>query len=757
MSPSVLSAQPLTIRWQDIGQPQVSSLGLAPDGSVLASATHQSIVLREAISGRVLRTVPLFVPWHGCEVAYSPSGDRIAAAIWSDGQGVLRIYETALFTSLGQTMERDLRFVKEITWGADGSAIYTVGSADRAERYDPVSIRRVRVYPTQGREATDLDVSPDGQWLAVALKPGPVALYRTDSSQTAFELADFDAESTSVLFQPNGQRLWVGRSDGRIAEWDIALRVKTREIQTRPRPVTHMETSAHGRLVTFTTDDGWVGNLDTVTFSLRTLSQGHLGPIDDVAVSPDGRRAFSASRYSGFKSRLVFWENLAGTVLFDAFNLDSASYWHAHSPDGLRVYQGMDSGALIERDPSDGRIVRVWNIPGAFRAADVSPDGDWLAVSTGSQGLNPIYLYRLPEGRLERALPGHNGVQTLRFSPDSSTLVSAGTDGKVTAWSRAAGHKLFERSGMPVYFGNVDFSPDGRRLAVCLDDRTVLMDARDGTTLAQLTHTQSSLFNHIRFSPDGRYLALANGPVVAVHCAKGLDLVTTLPAGPGYPGGLQFSPDGRWIWRGTADFPGALRVWDTVDFSGPTIYDETSQAWVINAVGFSPDGRRITFAREDPSLLMAELPDATSEVRIKSTKASDGKPIDVGRLALADGHAARLGPAPPSASSRAVLEGVSPLAEPSYLRFTVRARADISSMVRVRAFDFDAGDYEDLGLWSVGNEWETRTWILHGRSSRFVGPRHRLRCRIDFDPASPLSRLAPWAELDVAGWTVGVP
>ena len=751
-----LLAEPLKIQWQDIGQPLVSSLGLSPDGAVLASATQQAIVLRETGTGTVVRTLPLYVPWHGCEVAYSPNGSLLAAAIWSDGQGALRVFETAFYNSLGQTVERDLRFVREIKWSADGSAVFTVGSADRAERYDPVLVRRTRVYPTQGREALDLDVSPDGQWLALALRTGSVAFYQTEASPIVFELEDPTAEASSVLFDSIGNRVWVGRSDGKIAEWDLTVRIKTREIQVGTEAVTQMEMSGDASTMVFATEDGWVGSLDPGSLTVKSLSKGHVGPIDDVAASPDGRSAYSASRFSGFKSRLVFWDLTNGKPLFDAFNLDGTSYWHAHTPDGLRLFQGVDSRSLIERDAEDGRIVKELNLEGGFRTAAMSPDGDWIAVSTGSRYPNPIHLFSLPDGRFERTLSGQDGVQSLSFSPDSSVLVSAGYDGRVTAWSTASGAKLYERTGLPVFFGNIDHSPDGRRLLVCLNDRTVILDAKVGTTLAQVTHQQSSLFNQARFSPDGRLLAVANGSQVFVYHSNGFGLLSTLSSGPGFPAGLRFSRDGKWLWRGSADFPGSLIAWETETFAAPKRFEESSQAWVINAVGFSPDGQSVTFAREDPSLVSADLPMSEPAVAVAATRASDGGPLDTGQLALEDGYAAQLRLIPGSSRSEAVMEGVSPLSKPLSLQLALRARSMVSALAHVSAFDFQTSQFVHLGQLRLGSSWESKTWTIEGPLRRFVGPRHQVRARVTFQPSRPLTSLAPWAELDTAGWTVGV-
>jgi hypothetical protein len=202
----------------------------------------------------------------------------------------------------------------------------------------------------------------------------------------------------------------------------------------------------------------------------------------------------------------------------------------------------------------------------------VSPDGRFLVAAGGHAIFGPtsqakpatVNVYDLADLAFRRTLAGHWGVYcAVAFRPDGGRLATFDADGRVTLWDPETWRALqvFDggtHSGQPGRSKLLDWSPDGRRLAVRSDERVWIGDPETSRKTAQISESVESL----TWSPDGSRIAAAVDGATAVRVLRaedGTPLGPTIEAG-GVVRGLFWTPDGRRLTGFCAD--GTRKTWD---------------------------------------------------------------------------------------------------------------------------------------------------------------------------------------------------
>jgi hypothetical protein len=270
---------------------------------------------------------------------------------------------------------------------------------------------------------------------------------------------------------------------------------------------------------------------------------------------------------------------------------------------GLRRLKGWTS----YQTAPDGRVYGTY-------AARWSPDRRLIALDLSVWFGDPYGQVAVvaPSGRQVRTLSESSDVGNLSWSRQGALGYTYGGELRVVS-PRAHRTELIWNPGQDVIGGmgqgDVDWSPDGRRLVV-KTSKGIATVSPAGRKVAWLTHTQRD--GAPGWAPNGRAIAFVRSPRCfdEYECKAPSNVYVVTPDGSSLrrltehsnANSLFWSPNGRSILF-TADSPNDLSE-GNIAVVGADGRDLRRLASNARALGWSPDGKKVLYSHRDGLWLM---------------------------------------------------------------------------------------------------------------------------------------------------------
>ncbi len=201
----------------------VLGLAFSPDGRTLAVTGHGGeLSLWDAAT--LERTRVLRDPsgdGYSQTVAFSPDGRLLATGFFSMKGGRLDVYDVAAGRLRGDSPKVS---ALSVAFSPDGERLAAAAGEDGALVLDAASGHRI-ARPELTDDARSVAFSPDGQELAVGLYGGGVNTFGTRAWEPAGRSLENHTERvTALAYAPEGTRLLTGSPDGTVVLWDLTSR-----------------------------------------------------------------------------------------------------------------------------------------------------------------------------------------------------------------------------------------------------------------------------------------------------------------------------------------------------------------------------------------------------------------------------------------------------------------------------------------------------------------------------------------------------
>lgn len=237
-------------RWLEVGADVeysrrifVLEARFSPDGKTVAfGCSAGAIILRDADSGRVVRR------WKaqddGClSLAFSPDGRSLACKAWSDG---IPISDVATGTVRLRLSDPDRR-VSGVLFTPDARFIATANDG-QLRVCDSTSGEVWRSFTAHQDIVVGFAVSPDGRTLASSGREGPVRIWELLSGKERGRL-EVASSVTALAYAPGSRTLAAGSSKGSIRLYDLADGKEWHRLDGHLGAIDSLEFSADGRVL----------------------------------------------------------------------------------------------------------------------------------------------------------------------------------------------------------------------------------------------------------------------------------------------------------------------------------------------------------------------------------------------------------------------------------------------------------------------------------------------------------------------------
>lgn len=328
------------------------------------------------------------------------------------------------------------------------------------------------IFSESLNSAMSIDISPDGQMIAVGDSSGLVYLWQISTTQL---LATFEGHTSwvwSVAFSPDGQRLVSSGSDTSVRVWDVQSGQCLQVLTKHTGCVWSVSFSPDGQRFASGSDDQTVRVWNLQGDCLQVL-KGHTKNVYSVHFSPDNQTLASGSKD------------------------ESVRIWNLSNGDCLNVLQGDTEGVHCVRYSPDGQLLASGSFGGSIRL--------WK---------QPFHSNAHPSNSDSQVLYGHtNWVWGMAFSPDSRILATGSDDGTLRLWNIKDGQCI-----------NILDSHTDDVLAIAIRGQLMVSASQDQTVRLWNLHGQSLKtlrgctrgIRALSLSPNGQTLA-SRGQDETIH------------------------------------------------------------------------------------------------------------------------------------------------------------------------------------------------------------------------------------------------
>ena len=442
----------------------VYKLALSPDGRQLATLEGETLLIWDATTGKLLKTVNTDQKYVKT-VVFAPDGKTVATA----GVSGVRFWDAATGKERSRT-QGEWTATQCLAFSGDGKTLATANYSGAFHLWD-VKSGKGKAEPEGHRAAPyGARFSPDGRRVVSCLSLDcTLHVWDAASGESLFRISHRNQWVRDAAFSLDGRTLFSSWLDDRVWFSDAANGERRRVLKIEDPERMDTEHSVESMRLS---DDGKT----LIVFSSGSPKKNGAGPrYQDMLIT-----GWDASTH-----KQLFWRRHSGSDSRMALSADARVLAAPYPPvDAKSLRQAEETGRRVQQtirleDVATGEILLTLPMrkdppsPLAFSA-----DGRLLTTNhwkqTSDETASVVQLWETATVAVALTLPGALDSK-VAFSPDGRLLALTAPSGEILVWNLRLGREKRRFKGFDAVVTHLTFSPDSQRLISGLDDSTLLV------------------------------------------------------------------------------------------------------------------------------------------------------------------------------------------------------------------------------------------------------------------------------------------
>jgi WD40 repeat protein len=518
------------------------------------------------------------------QIAFKPNQDQESQVVRTLRKAVYTVRETNRLSNFPGG-------VREVFWRNEQLLVAGIERNGTIHIWDR-NAQSLAESPAPADSVSQVQFSPDGNFLAIALSNGKIRLWNWQQKRF-IEWQAHQGSIASIRFSPDGTRL---ASAGGLTAHVWNLSGKSLQQFSHPRnPFIGVGFDKNAQLLMVTASQQSQTKraylLNSFGKEMNQQDIDNYGSIGDLSavLSPNGEEV--TINYGGGSSageRSLLWNcgvqggmsrKLGGDTI-TAFNRDSTQL----------ATTGSESGTISLRGEAGTTTTQLKGYQGQVVSLNFKADSNLLAAAS-SDGTVRLWELTLQPLKLVKQLPGM--IKTVGFRPDGQ-LVTQSRDGKLH-WLDKAGNPLTNSTTAFPLFTALSFRPKSQQL---------IGTAEDGLHFVEVSGNSSKVLagdyrGSVSFRPDGEQFAtIVDNTIVVLDSSSGKTVNTFKEAGQLIKS-VIWRPDDQKLLFSTLDGireQKTVRLWDAL--SAEQLATPLENSPEISALSFNASGSLVAVAQK---------------------------------------------------------------------------------------------------------------------------------------------------------------
>ncbi len=414
------------------------SIAFSPDGRTIAILGMSGLLLFDTVTGE--RRYEFKHRTALKNFAFSPDGKTLATVYAPENKvSKVLLWDTSSYQHKHTLEHTDL--VDSITFSSDGKTLTTASANNTVQTWNARTGAHIYTIEHTGPVVGVMYSPHKRNILTTVHSDKTVRVWNTETrtSESSFRLTEHTKDISSAAFSPDGQKLATASQDN-VLLWDISawiFKKKLMKSNYREGPsIGGFSPDGESLAVIKASSDVYLFWMSPERVNKRfkevnALTGGNTEWFKNVAYSPDGR-TIAIQMDTGIV--MCDAETAKIKYTFQPIGGNNRLEGVLYSPDGNTIATTSDGKVQLWDIQSQSLMCTLsekWvGVPSAF-----SPDGDTIATKTKSDWEPTVRLWDSTTGILENTLTGHsNKINSVTYSQDGNTLVTASQDGTVLLW-----------------------------------------------------------------------------------------------------------------------------------------------------------------------------------------------------------------------------------------------------------------------------------------------------------------------------------